>query len=252
MNTRFALVDANNFYASCERVFNPRLIGRPVLVLSNNDGCVIARSEEAKLLGIEMGAPAFKNEEIFRRHGVHVLSSNYALYGDMSARVMATLRPVAKSMEVYSIDEAFLGLEPWQGESFCREMRAKVRQWTGIPVSVGIASTKTLSKLANQIAKKTPSLQGVTANTEPTPSATDRWALSRNGACAKRESHGDSPRAGRNCWWRERDGIGSLGAQRQLDSARWHSRLPWMITLFSANAAATNTGKFQQNRSPCI
>ena len=161
MNTRFALVDCNNFYASCERVFNPRLIGRPVVVLSNNDGCVIARSEEAKLLGIEMGAPAFKNEDKFRRHGVQVLSSNYALYGDMSARVMATLRPLAASMEVYSIDEAFLGLEPWQGETYCRELRAKVRQWTGIPVSVGIASTKTLAKLANRIAKKTPSLQGV-------------------------------------------------------------------------------------------
>ena len=161
MSARFALVDCNNFYASCERVFNPRLIGKPVVVLSNNDGCVIARSEEAKLLGIEMGAPAFKNEENFRRHGVQVLSSNYALYGDMSARVMATLRPSAISMEVYSIDEAFLGLESWQGESYCRELRAKVRQWTGIPVSVGIATTKTLAKLANRIAKKTPSFQGV-------------------------------------------------------------------------------------------
>ena len=161
MKTRFALVDCNNFYASCERVFNPRLIGRPVVVLSNNDGCVIARSEETKLLGIAMGAPAFQNEEIFRRHGVLVLSSNYTLYGDMSARVMTTLRPLATSMEVYSIDEAFLGLEPWQGEPYCRELRAKVRQWTGIPVSVGIASTKTLAKLANRIAKKTPSLQGV-------------------------------------------------------------------------------------------
>jgi len=160
----------NNFYASCERVFNPRLIGKPVVVLSNNDGCVIARSEEAKLLGIEMGAPAFKNEENFRRNGVHVLSSNYALYGDMSARVMATLRPSAISMEVYSIDDAFLGLDPSQGEPYCRELRAKVRQWTGIPVSVGIATTKTLAKLANRIAKKTPSLKGVfdlTASLDP-------------------------------------------------------------------------------------
>ena len=167
---RFALVDCNNFYASCERVFNPRLIGKPVVVLSNNDGCVIARSEEAKLLGIEMGAAAFKSEETFRRHGVQVLSSNYALYGDMSARVMSTLRPQAASMEIYSIDEAFLGLEPWQGETYCRELRAQVRQWTGIPVSVGIASTKTLAKLANRIAKKTPSFQGVfdlTAASDP-------------------------------------------------------------------------------------
>ena len=187
MNTRFALVDCNNFYASCERVFNPRLIGKPVVVLSNNDGCVIARSEEAKLLGIEMGAPAFKNEETFRRHCVQVLSSNYALYGDMSARVMATLRPQAASMEIYSIDEAFLGLEPWQGETYCRELRAKVRQWTGIPVSVGIASTKTLAKLANRVAKKTPSLQGVFDLTAaPDPDAVlarvpcgDIWGIGR-------------------------------------------------------------------------
>ena len=187
MNTRFALVDANNFYASCERIFNPRLIGKPVVVLSNNDGCVIARSEEAKLLGVEMGAPAFKNEETFRRHGVQVLSSNYALYGDMSARIMATLRPLATSMEVYSIDEAFLGLEPWQGETYCRELRAKVRQWTGIPVSVGIASTKTLAKLANRIAKKTPSFQGVFDLTaDPDPDAIlkrvacgDIWGIGR-------------------------------------------------------------------------
>lgn len=187
MNTRFALVDCNNFYASCERVFNPRLIGKPVVVLSNNDGCVIARSEEAKMLGIEMGAPAFKSEEKFRRHGVQVLSSNYALYGDMSARVMATLRPLATSMEVCSIDEAFLGLEPWQGETYCRELRAKVRQWTGIPVSVGIASTKTLAKLANRIAKKTHSFQGVFDLTvSPDPDAVlarvpcgDIWGIGR-------------------------------------------------------------------------
>jgi len=187
MSTRFALMDCNNFYASCERVFNPRLIGKPVVVLSNNDGCVIARSEEAKQLGIEMGAPAFKNEDLFRRHGVQVLSSNYALYGDMSARVMATLRPLATSMEVYSIDEAFLGLEPWQGETFGRELRARVRQWTGIPVSVGIAPTKVLAKLANRIAKKTPSLQGVFDLTaDPDPDAVlarvpcgDIWGIGR-------------------------------------------------------------------------
>lgn len=170
MKARFALVDCNNFYASCERVFNPRLIGKPVVVLSNNDGCVIARSEEAKSLGVEMGASAFQNEALFRRHNVQVLSSNYALYGDMSARVMATLRTMAPSMEIYSIDEAFLGLEPWQGEAHGRELRAKVRQWTGIPVSVGIASTKTLAKLASRIAKKTASLQGVfdlTAESDP-------------------------------------------------------------------------------------
>jgi len=158
---RFALVDCNNFYASCERVFNPKLIGKPIVVLSNNDGCVIARSEEAKNLGIEMGTPAFKSETQFKSLGVEVLSSNYALYGDMSARVMSTMRPHIPGMEVYSIDEAFLVLEEWQGESFARELRATVRQWTGIPVSVGIAPTKTLAKLANRIAKKTPELNGV-------------------------------------------------------------------------------------------
>jgi len=158
---KIALVDCNNFYASCERVFNPRLIGRPVVVLSNNDGCVIARSEEAKALGIAMGAPAFQNKEIFQRHGVEVLSSNFALYGDMSARVMSVLRSQAPGIEVYSIDEAFLALDDNQGEAFARELRAQVRQWTGIPVSVGIASTKVLAKLANWVAKKTPGLNGV-------------------------------------------------------------------------------------------
>ena len=157
----FALVDCNNFYASCERVFNPRLIGRPLVILSNNDGCVIARSEEAKQLGIKMGTPAFKNETFFRQHGVAVLSSNYALYGDMSARVMAAMRPLVSAMEVYSIDESFLALDAAHGDDFAREIRARVRQWTGIPVSVGIAPTKTLAKLANRLAKKTPERQGV-------------------------------------------------------------------------------------------
>lgn len=157
---KIALVDCNNFYASCERVFNPRLIGRPIVVLSNNDGCVIARSEEAKALGIAMGTPAFKNEETFKRHGVEVLSSNYALYGDMSSRVMSVMRSQVSGMEIYSIDEAFLVLDDAHGEVFARELRARVRQWTGLPVSVGIASTKTLAKLANRVAKKTPELNG--------------------------------------------------------------------------------------------
>ena len=158
---KLALVDCNNFYASCERVFNPRLIGRPVVVLSNNDGCVIARSEEAKALGIAMGTPAFENKETFQRHGVEVLSSNYALYGDMSARVMSILRSQAPGIEVYSIDEAFLALDDDQGEEFARGLRSQVRRWTGIPVSVGIAPTKVLAKLANRVAKKTPELNGV-------------------------------------------------------------------------------------------
>ena len=161
MNARFALVDCNNFYASCERVFNPRLVGKPIVILSNNDGCVIARSEEAKQLGIPMGAPAYKHKALFQKNGVQVLSSNYALYGDMSSRVMETLRPNVAAMEVYSIDEAFLQLEDWQDTKFAAELRARVRQWTGIPVSIGIGPTKTLAKIANRIAKKTPELGGV-------------------------------------------------------------------------------------------
>ena len=161
MKTRFALVDCNNFYASCERVFNPRLIGRPLAILSNNDGCVIARSEEVKQLGIPMGAPAHQHKATFAKNGVVVMSSNYSLYGDMSARVMETLRPNVPAMEVYSIDEAFIGLEDWQDAAFARELRTRVRQWTGIPVSIGIGPTKTLAKLANRLAKKTPELAGV-------------------------------------------------------------------------------------------
>lgn len=161
MKTRFALLDCNNFYASCERVFNPRLIGRPLAILSNNDGCIIARSEEVKQLDIPMGAPAHEHKAAFAKNGVVVMSSNYSLYGDMSARVMETIRPNVPAMEVYSIDEAFLELEDWQGAEFARELRARVRQWTGIPVSIGIGPTKTLAKLANRLAKKTPELAGV-------------------------------------------------------------------------------------------
>jgi DNA polymerase V len=161
MKTRFALVDCNNFYASCERVFDPRLIGRPLAILSNNDGCVIARSEEVKRLGVPMGAAAHEHKATFEKNAVAVMSSNYALYGDMSARVMETLRPNVSAMEVYSIDEAFLALEDWQGVEFARELRVRVRQWTGIPVSIGIGPTKTLAKMANRLAKKTPELGGV-------------------------------------------------------------------------------------------
>ncbi|MDH4261435.1 MAG: Y-family DNA polymerase [Spirochaetia bacterium] len=153
----FALIDCNNFYASCERVFRPDLIGKPVVVLSNNDGCVIARSNEAKDLGIPMGAPAFEFEKIFEKHQVHVFSSNFALYGDMSARVMDVLSNYSPEMEIYSIDEAFLklkGMEHFHLQEYGRQMRAKVTRWTGIPISVGMAKTKSLAKVANKIAKK--------------------------------------------------------------------------------------------------
>ena len=150
-----ALADCNNFYASCERVFRPKLNGKPVVVLSNNDGCVIARSNEAKALGIKMGEPAFKSRDIFKRNGIHVFSTNFALYGDFSNRVMSILSDSVPSIEIYSIDEAFMNFRGIpKKEEFGIELREKVLQWTGIPISIGIAPTKTLSKVANSIAKK--------------------------------------------------------------------------------------------------
>ena len=151
---RLALVDCNNFFCSCERVFDPSLIGVPVVVLSNNDGCIISRSEEAKALGIPMGAPLHEQQEVIRKHGVRVFSSNYTLYGDMSARVMSILREEVGVMEVYSIDEAFLELGDGFGVEEARKLRMKVLRWTGIPVCIGIGETKMLAKLANRHAKK--------------------------------------------------------------------------------------------------
>ena len=160
----FALVDCNNFYVSCERVFNPALRGRPVVVLSNNDGCFIARSEEAKSIGLAMGAPAFKSRELLKKHKVVVHSANFPLYGDMSSRVMSTLAELAPELEIYSIDEAFLdmsGFKRYDLDLYARSMRKTVMQHTGIPVCVGIAPTKTLAKVANRLAKKNPGYNGV-------------------------------------------------------------------------------------------
>lgn len=160
----YALVDCNNFYASCERVFNPSLENKPVVVLSNNDGCVIARSNEAKALEIPMGAPAFQYEKLFEKNNVYVFSSNYALYGDMSRRVMNILSRFTPDIEIYSIDEAFLLLEGFEEhydlDSYGREMIKAVRSKTGIPISIGIAPTKALAKVANKIAKKFAELTG--------------------------------------------------------------------------------------------
>ena len=153
MNPWKALVDAKNFYVSCERVFDPRLRGKPVVVLSNNDGCIVARSNEVKALGIPMGAPVFKLRSQIRDHSIQVYSSNYTLYGDLSRRVMQTLEQFTPDVEVYSIDEAFLGLSG-DVEAIAEQLRQTVQQWTGIPVSVGVAPTKTLAKVANHIAKK--------------------------------------------------------------------------------------------------
>ena len=153
----FVLVDCNNFYASCERVFQPQWESKPVVILSNNDGCVIARSNEAKALNIPMGAPAFKYKQQFKQQGVKVFSSNYPLYGDMSNRVMTILEKYTPNLEIYSIDEAFLqfkGFDLFNLEREGQRMRKQVRKWTGIPVSVGIAPTKALAKIANKITKK--------------------------------------------------------------------------------------------------
>lgn len=160
----FALVDCNNFYASCERAFNPALNGKPVVVLSNNDGCVIARSNEAKALGIKMGFPAFKYEKELERDHVAVFSSNYTLYGDMSQRVMNTLATCAPNIEVYSIDEAFLnftGFDPGDLTQYALDIRYRVSKGTGIPVSVGIGPSKTVAKIANHFAKKQKRRNGV-------------------------------------------------------------------------------------------
>lgn len=157
VSRRFALVDCNSFYCSCERVFQPKLRGKPVVVLSNNDGCIIARTDEAKALGIPMAAPFFAVRELVETHGVEVFSSNYALYGDMSRRVMQTLALHAPAMEVYSIDEAFLCLDELpvgELEPYVTHLRSTVRQWTGIPVGIGVGATKVLSKIANRAAKK--------------------------------------------------------------------------------------------------
>ncbi|MFK7100951.1 Y-family DNA polymerase [Flavobacterium oreochromis] len=155
----YALVDCNNFYASCQRVFEPRLLGKPIVVLSNNDGCVIARSNEAKALGIPMGAPAFEFKQIFEQNNIEVFSSNYALYGDMSSRVMNLLRTFTPDIEIYSIDEAFLkfqGFEFFNLEEIGNNMRRIVTKGTSIPISIGFAPTKALAKVANKIAKKFP------------------------------------------------------------------------------------------------
>ena len=154
---KIALVDCNSFYVSCERLFNPKIQKLPVVVLSNNDGCVISRSTEAKKIGIKMGEPYFKVKRLINHHNVQVFSSNYALYGDISRRVMSVLKKLSPRIEIYSIDEAFLDLELVPDNEitdFITELRSLILKWTGIPVSIGTANTKTLSKIANQLAKK--------------------------------------------------------------------------------------------------
>lgn len=176
MSRAIALIDGNSFYCSCERVFDPKLLGVPVIVLSNNDGCAIARTTEAKALGIKMGAPFFMIRQLCREQGVRVFSSNYTLYGDMSRRTNEVFRQFAPRVEIYSIDESFLDLSdvaPRLRLALALDLRATVRAWTGIPTCVGIGPTKTLAKLANHIAKAVPDLGGVCDLTDRT--AYDHW-----------------------------------------------------------------------------
>jgi DNA polymerase V len=163
MPRAIALVDCNNFYVSCERLFQPGLEGKPVVVLSNNDGCVVSRSQEVKDLGLKMAVPWFQLKDIARRHGIIARSSNYSLYADISNRVMSLLSRFSPSQEIYSIDESFLDLTgiPADHTGYGRQIRQTVRQYVGIPVCVGIASSKTLAKLANHVAKKNPRYGGV-------------------------------------------------------------------------------------------
>lgn len=179
----FALVDVNNMYVSCERAFNPRLRNRPVVVLSNNDGCAVARSNEVKALGVPMGAPWFQMRDLARQHGIVGLSSNYTLYADMSNRIMTILRTYSPNVEVYSIDESFLSLNGLGGlwaspTGMGQDIRAKVAQWTSLPVCVGIGQSKTLAKLANHVAKKFPLFDSVADFTTMSDART-AWLLRR-------------------------------------------------------------------------
>lgn len=174
----YALIDCNNFYVSCERVFNPKLANIPVMVLSNNDGCVVARSSEVKAFGIKMAIPAFKCKDLIKKHNIRVFSSNYTLYADMSKRVMNTLQQFTPDIEIYSIDEAFLSfsnLYVKNLKAYGQRIKNTVQKWTGIPVSIGIASTKVLAKAANELAKKDSDLNGVLDFTRLTSNQIDKY-----------------------------------------------------------------------------
>ena len=186
----FALVDGNNFYVSCERVFQPALEGRPVVVLSNNDGCVVSRSAEAKALGVPMGAPWFALRTLARQHGIVAKSSNYALYGDMSQRMHAVIGQFSPEQEIYSIDETFLGLAGFRCDlvDYGQQIRRRVRQWTGIPVCVGIGSTS-----ARSGASAAGSANGSPASASPQSSSCAMRPHSGSGRSSASCSHGPSP-----------------------------------------------------------
>lgn len=235
MKRIFALVDCNNFYASCERVFEPRLVSRPIIVLSNNDGCVVARSAESKALGIAMGVPFFQVRDIVKKHSIVVRSSNYALYGDMSERVMNILSASAPGHEVYSIDEIFLdldGLGVSDLGKWCRELRQRVRQWTGIPVSIGVGETKTLSKIANKLAKATDDDNGafiltpdVTMNCLRKTQIGDVWGIGRRWS-KMLDSRGIQTaldfRNAQDGWIRQRMGVVGLRTAHELRGISCH------------------------------
>ena len=234
----FGLADCNNFYASCERVFQPDLAHRPLVVLSNNDGCVVARSAEAKRLGIAMGVPLFQVRSIVERHNVTVLSSNYALYGDLSGRVMSLFADAVPRIEIYSIDECFLDLDrlavPDLG-SWLGQLRGKVHRWTGIPVSIGVGPTKTLAKLANRLAKSSPRTGGVLdlANNpawiEPALSrtaASDIWGIGPRRAKMLAEAGIRTAldlRAAPDGWIRKRMGVVGLRTVHELRGIACHA-----------------------------
>ncbi len=220
----YYLIDCNQFYVSCEQVFNPKLLHQPVVVLSNNDGCVVARSKEAKVLKIPMGAPAYQYADFFKAQKVHVLSSNYALYGDMSQRVMHVLSRFSPDMEEYSIDEAFLHVAVDDPLALAKEIKETILKWTGIPVSIGIGSTKTLSKVANDIAKKG---EGVFAfaDAAQTDAALEAleveeiWGIGRRLSEALKSEGIDNARAFRDCpdaWIKKRFSVVLLRTAYEL------------------------------------
>ncbi|MEM9511143.1 MAG: Y-family DNA polymerase [Cyanobacteria bacterium P01_E01_bin.48] len=224
-----ALADCNNFYVSCERVFNPKLCDRPVVVLSNNDGCVVSRSPEAKALGVKMGIPVFKIRSLIQQHDIQVLSSNYALYGDFSHRVMTALAQFVPEVEIYSVDEAFLdvsGFDRRDLSHYGKTIRTKVMQWTGIPISIGIAPTKVLAKIANHAAKRSPHRNGifnVSTYAEPDTllqsiNVSDIWGIGKRYAKWLRDRHINTALAFRDANKSLiRKKMGVVGARLQLE-----------------------------------
>jgi DNA polymerase V len=235
---QIALVDANNFYASCEAKFQPKLSGLALVVLSNNDGCVVARSPQAKAAGIRMGEPVYKIKHLIQQQNIQVFSSNYALYGDMSQRVMIALAQFTPEIEIYSIDEAFLDLSGFEHRDlaqYAHEIRDRVRQWTGIAVSIGIAPTKTLAKVANRVAKRSGS--GVchlaNLNADEVLSAfdiEDVWGIGRRYAKSLR-SHGITTALQRRhadpVWAKQKY---SVVMQRTILELRGHSCIPMELS----------------------